>query len=35
MFSAAVKKHPDQEIKLYEGPRVVASSSNSSLRDAW
>jgi hypothetical protein len=35
MFSAAVKKHPDQEIKLYEGSRVVASSSNSSLRDAW
>jgi hypothetical protein len=34
MFSAAVKKHPGQEIKLYEGSRVVASSS-SSLRDAW
>jgi hypothetical protein len=35
MFSAAVKKHPDQEIKLYEGSRVVASSSQSSRRDAF
>ena len=34
MFSAAVKKRPAQEIKLYEGSRVAASS-NSSLRDAW
>jgi hypothetical protein len=34
MFSAAVKKHPVQEIRLYEGSRVVASSGKSSLRDA-